>query len=195
MLEKWIESFVDYQIRQRFIKEEEKSIYKYGYQVLVEYCFNISAAILIAVFFRAVEIVIVFTVSYMLVRSYAGGYHAKTSTGCFCLSSIMQVCVIKVIKMLIDTGITNELLLMEIIFLPYVFKKVPIPIINKPLTENEKRHFGLRAKQWYIIEVVVAIVLAYIGREQSVLAIIASHFVIFLLALINSMSKILKSRK
>ena len=195
MLESWIERFVDYQIGQEIINEEERNIYKYGYQVLVEYCFNTIAAILIAVFFHAYEIVIIFTVSFMLVRSYAGGYHAKTSIGCFALSAIMLICVILVEKMILNIGVTKELLFMEIIFFPYIFKRVPIPIINRPLSENEKKHFGMRARQWYVAEVVVAIVLAFIGREQSVLAILASHFVIFLLALIDGIGKLLQGRK
>ena len=101
MFEKAVQKLVDGQIEKGSLKEEERNIYRYGYQVLIEFCINIIVTILIAVLFQAFKTVIVFTIAYLLIRGYVGGYHAKTSLGCFCLSAGMLISVILVIQYII----------------------------------------------------------------------------------------------
>ena len=98
MFEKAVQKLVDGQIEKGSLKEEERNIYRYGYQVLIEFCINIIVTILIAVLFQAFKTVIVFTIAYLLIRGYVGGYHAKTSLGCFCLSAGMVFSVIFVVQ-------------------------------------------------------------------------------------------------
>ena len=73
MFERTVQKLVDSQIEKGALKEEDRNIYRYGYQVLIEFCINIVVSIAIALIFRAFEIVIVFTIAYLLIRGYAGG--------------------------------------------------------------------------------------------------------------------------
>ncbi len=189
MLEKSIEQFVDYQIECKNIKKEEKNIYRYGYQVLVEYCLNLAASILIAFSFHAVGIVVIFTIAYMAVRSYAGGYHAKTGWGCFLMSVITLISVILVIRTASRFGLDAELFVMEIILLPYIFKKVPIPIKNKPLSNNEKEYFGKMTRILYFVEVLIEAIFLIIGKPVYMLSVLAAHIIIFVLAVLDSVTR------
>lgn len=192
MLEKWVARFVDSQIAHGSIKAEDRNIYKYGYQVLAEYCLNLSAAVLIAFFFRACGIVLVFTIAYMAVRSYAGGYHAKTTLGCFLMSAIMLIGVILAVRAAAGLEGCGRLLIMEILLLPYIFIKVPIPIKNRPLSENEKRHFGKAARMLCGAELAVELLFLWRGKELYALSILAVHLIIFLMAAADSVTRRLK---
>lgn len=126
MIEKIANRIVSYQINAKLIAEDEKNIYQYGYIVLIEYCINVIAAVLIAVLFHAYWIMIIFSLTYILLRSYAGGYHAKTSFGCFCMSACMFILVIFLVRGLVRIPGMEWLLLSEIVMLPYIWGKVPV---------------------------------------------------------------------
>ena len=41
MFERTVQKLVDSQIEKGALKEEDRNIYRYGYQVLIEFCINI----------------------------------------------------------------------------------------------------------------------------------------------------------
>lgn len=192
MLESVAYRIVNTQIRKGLLKEEDRNIYQYGYQMLMEYCINIATSITIAAFFHAYKIVLVFSLAYFLLRGYAGGYHAKTSIGCFLMSVAVLGAVVVVVRYAGNMSFDKELILAEVVMLPYVFKKMPIPVKNKPITENEKIHFGKVARLVYTVELAVGIVLIRLGRVESALSVLAAHGVIFIMAVGDSAYQFVK---
>lgn len=183
---------VDSQIEKGALKEEDRNIYRYGYQVLIEFCINIIVSIAIAVIFRAFEIVVVFTAAYLLIRGYAGGYHARTSFGCFCLSACMLISVILIVHYISAMEPAWWVLLIpEIIITPFIFKHTPLPVENKPISENERVHFKKKVKQIYCIELTTALILLYFGKTTCIMSILAVHTVLFVMVVMQ----ILKNRK
>lgn len=182
MLETVAYKIVSYQIRKGLLKEEDRNIYQYGYQMLMEYGINIVTSIAIAAFFHACGIALVFSLAYFLLRGYAGGYHAKTSAGCFLMSAVMLTAIIFIVRSAGAVRFNRGLLLAEAVMLPYAFKKMPVPVKNKPLTENEKIHFGKRAKLLYLIELAAEIAFIGVGRIEYALSVMAAHMVIFIMA-------------
>ena len=166
MLEALAYRIVSYQIHKGLLKEEDRKVYQYGYQMLMEYCINIVTSIVIAVSFHACGIVLVFSLAYFLLRGYAGGYHAKTSIGCFLMSAALLTAAVAVVRYAGGISLNKWLFLAEIVMLPYVFVKVPIPVKNKPITENEKIRFGKRAKVLYAVELAAEMVLVGAGGVE-----------------------------
>ena len=74
MIKKWAERVVDWQIGKSFLSVEERGLYRYAYEVLLNQIVNILIAILIAALFRAPMPVFVFLISYIPIRSYCGGF-------------------------------------------------------------------------------------------------------------------------
>lgn len=194
MIKKIADRIVDYQIKISMIKSEEKRIYQYGYIILLEYCINIVAAALIAVVFKAHWIMLAYTVSYILLRSYAGGYHAKTSLGCFCMSVCVLILAIGIIRGISDWKMVEILFATEVFMIPYVFMRIPIPIENKPMNDNEKRHFGRRTRILYLLETVVEIALLAVGWRQSALAILLAHVTILVLVIRDDICKLIEGK-
>ncbi|MDE7341998.1 MAG: accessory gene regulator B family protein [Lachnospiraceae bacterium] len=189
MFEKAVQKLVDGQIEKGSLKEEDRNIYRYGYQVLIEFCINIIVTILIAVLFQAFKTVIVFTIAYLLIRGYVGGYHAKTSLGCFCLSAGMLISVILVIQYINSMNPLKWILLIpEIVLIPFIFRQAPLPVANKPISENERIHFKRRVKQLYSIELMTTVILLYFGEVSCALSILAVHVVLFVMVLVQMFS-------
>ncbi|MBD5546019.1 MAG: accessory gene regulator B family protein [Lachnospiraceae bacterium] len=192
MLESVAYRIVNTQIRKGLLKEEDRNIYQYGYQMLMEYCINIATSITIAAFFHAYKIVLVFSLAYFLLRGYAGGYHAKTSIGCLLMSATVLGAVVAVVRYVGNISFSKELILAEVVMLPYVFKKMPIPVKNKPISENEKIHFGKMARWVYAVELAVGIVLIGLGRMEIALSVLAAHGVVFIMAVGDSAYRFVK---
>lgn len=189
MFETSVQKIVEKQIENKQIVESERAIYVYGYQMLFELGVNIATSILIAVIFQAYAIVIIFTVAFLMLRGYVGGYHAKTSLGCFCWSAIILILSVIAVKSVNDLIYSNYLFLLEIIMSPCIFKRAPIPNINKPITENERVYFKKKVKQIYVIELLVEVVLLFLGRNVFALSILAVHIVLFIMVLLDMIQK------
>lgn len=192
MFEKAVQKLVDNQIERGALKEEDRNIYRYGYQVMIEFCINIVVSIAIAVIFRAFEIVVVFTIAYLLIRGYAGGYHARTSLGCFCMSAFMLIIVILIVRF-VDTRNPAwwMLLIPEAVMTPLIFKYTPLPVKNKPVSENERIYFKKKMRQIYCIELTTALALLFLGNTTCTMSILAVHIVLFIMVVIQ----ILKNQK
>ena len=62
MLNKLSKGIVEWQIQRKYLSNEERELYEYAYEVLINQIINIIAAILIAVFMHALIHVFVFLV-------------------------------------------------------------------------------------------------------------------------------------
>lgn len=195
MLEVIVQKIVDEQIKKGLIDESERPIYLYGYRMLVELVVNVIASILIAVLFQAYAIVIIFTVAFLMIRGYVGGYHAKTSFGCFCFSVGTLVASVVVIECVSILTYSDYFFLLEVIMLPCIFSRSPIPNVNKPITENERVYFNKKVKQIYVIELLVEVVLLFLERDVFALSILAVHVVLFIMVLPEAVHKMRSARR
>lgn len=76
MLKAISEKIVNWQINNGFLKEEEKKIYIYAYEIFLNQVINLLISGLVAWVFHVPEVVLVFLMCYIPLRSYCGGYHA-----------------------------------------------------------------------------------------------------------------------
>ena len=75
-----------------------------------------------------------------------------------------------------------------IVLIPFIFKQAPLPVANKPISENERIHFKRRVKQLYSIELMTTVILLYFGEVSCALAILAVHVVLFIMVLMQMLS-------
>ncbi len=195
MLEVIVQKIVDEQIKKGTIDESERPIYLYGYRMLIELGVSVIASILIAFLFQAYAIVLFFTVAFLLIRGYVGGYHANTSLGCFCFSVGTLVASVVVIEYVSILTYGNYFFLLEVIMLPCIFRESPIPNVNKPITENERVYFNKKVKQIYVIELLVEVFLLFLRRDTFALSILAVHIVLFIMVLPEAVHKMRSARR
>ena len=102
------------------------------------------------------------------------------------MSAAVLGAIVAVVRYVSNISFNKELILAEVVMLPYVFKKMPIPVKNKPISENEKIHFGKMARWVYAVELAVGIVLIGLGRMEIALSVLAAHGVVFIMAVGDS---------
>ncbi|MBR5387589.1 MAG: accessory gene regulator B family protein [Eubacterium sp.] len=73
------------------ISRDEAEQYKYDVQVLFERIISYSIIIVLALLFDVLWKVLLFFISFSLLRTFAGGYHCKSYLGCLVLSSFVSL--------------------------------------------------------------------------------------------------------
>lgn len=107
--------------------------------------------------------------AYIPLRSFAGGYHAKTPLRCYIFSVIMLIVVSIGLKYLsVSEWVYYAVLLASVLG---VLVLSPVEDINKPLDEMEHKVYKKRAIIIAAIELAFSILLKLIGLDSLFIAV------------------------
>lgn len=143
--------------------KETLELYEYAIYITLSGLFHILTVLLLGICFNMLIESVVFYGSFILIRKFAGGYHAKTPTRCYLFSvlvSIAVLCSIRAVYAFYSIHLLVCLLFVELICALFVFLIAPLQSDNKPLDEKE---INLYKK---VVRVIVSVVFAF----SSVLA-------------------------
>lgn len=70
---------------------EELAVLKYGYTVMIEIFLIIIISVIIGVLTNSLVELLLFSLSFILLRTFGGGYHARTAKGCVLISAIITI--------------------------------------------------------------------------------------------------------
>ena len=80
------------------IMQDEAEIYEFGIKQMLNVCLNVITTISIGVIMGQVLQSIVLMISFMMLRTYAGGFHASTPARCYLLTIITIIVSLSVIN-------------------------------------------------------------------------------------------------
>lgn len=164
-----VDKIINNFIKQGIIPSEDSEIYAYGLYQGIVIIINILTYILISLYFKMVWESVIFLVCYIPLRTYAGGYHARTQVKCYFLSILMITLVILAIKTVPWTSsIMIGLLLLGG---SIIFVLSPVEDSNKPLSDSQKIVFKRIARTILLIELIIGITLLQMGYIMFVLPI------------------------
>lgn len=193
MLTSQIEKLANSLIEQEHCGLENKEILVYGLSSAVELGLNIFSTIIVGAMFGMTIEGIIFLVSFSLLRTYAGGYHARTAGRCYFVSVLVVVAVLLVQRyQMIGTAGYVLLLLVAV---PIIWRFTPLEDENKPLDEVETRVY--RKKTLYLLALEFAImIVGYCLTWQSLFQSIALAIVTVAFSLLlGAVKNTLQSRK
>lgn len=174
MLARLSKNIVEWQIRKQTLAEEERAVYEYAYELLLNQTINIVIAILIAIVFQAPLTIIIFLISYIPLRSYSGGYHADTNWQCTLVSACMLCLVCWLVNKIMGWGIADYYPVIYIFSGFFVFHYAPVQDSNKPLDAGEIIRYRKISRILWIIEIIIGITF-YFFQRQIGLVIAISH--------------------
>lgn len=123
------------------ISTDERDLYIYGlFMLLSEALFSILAC-LTGIIFKCFFESVIFFISFMLIRRFAGGFHAKTETVCEILSSLAIIGSIALIKLSKIYDMKTALLCIALVCTVVIFILCPLDTPEKPLSDKEFKHF------------------------------------------------------
>lgn len=145
------------------IKENDKELYAYGLQQGFFIIGNVLTTIVIGFIFEMVWQSILFMVTYLPLRSFAGGYHAKTQLQCYLFSMMLTSAVLLAIRFIPWTNIMC--LGLGLFAGAIIFILGPVEDSNKPLDSIEVATYKKRARVILVSE--LSVMLLMLGLELN----------------------------
>lgn len=141
----------------RVIKKQEAGIYEYGVTVLVYTLINLATILLIGIVMGCVWESMCYTVCYIVLRKFVGGYHAQSPISCYIVSTTMfsASCFL-----LVHSEISIYCLGIIIILALLCGRIIPVETENKALSVKEREMYRIIGTIIFGVEVILC-VLAY----------------------------------
>ena len=166
-------------VQSNIVKAEDAEIYIYGINQILTYVINVSSALIVGAIFGVFFEAAVFMAAYIPLRSFAGGYHAKTPLRCYIFSVIMLIVVSIGMKYLYMTEWVYYVVLAAAASVVLILS--PVEDRNKPLDETEHKVYKRRTVLIMTVELVIALLLKLAVLDTLFVAIVYSFIVLSLM--------------
>lgn len=174
------QSLIDNQI----IESEERELYRYGIQEGLTIVLNLVTTLLIGLLCDMIWQSIVFTVAYIPLRSFAGGYHAKTTIGCYIFSIVLITAVLLTMKLLpISSFVCCIMLLCSGVC---IFVLAPVENHNKPLDDVELTVYGRRTRWITVLEIMLALLCGGLGLQDILMCLSVSLVIMSVMLILGA---------
>jgi accessory gene regulator B len=173
-------------------KSEDRAIYQYGIQQGLSIMLNLSTALLLGIVTGMIWESIIFSAAYMLLRRYAGGFHAKTPARCYIYSSAMVLLALLGIKYVFDSILIS--ICMFIVGSLIIFLFSPVEDKNKPLDAAEQLVYQKRTRFYLIVEIVLDIAMMSLGFKGLYEPISISLFCLGILVALGKVKNVIRNK-
>lgn len=182
LLEKLVDKIVNLLIKYGVVNRDDTDVYKYCVESLIEKIVFFSIILSVGCLLKKILVTILFLIYFSFLRTYAGGFHMKTSLQCFCMSIISYFFCIEMIYLInkmdvkMQFGFTIAVSLLICIF-------APVENVNNPLSENNRKVNKIRTIVVVLIGFIVAFVMQIYSVESAiVLAIVLATEILVLVS-------------
>ena len=158
MIAKLAKSTAYFFVEKQIVKKEDEEVYAYGMELLYSSIINIVLAVIIAIITNTVYPTAAFLGTFIVMRQYIGGYHAKTHLGCISIFAIVLYCFAILSRYIPEEYELLISIFSDIMSVFLVLKFAPVEHPNKPLSDKE----NLRLRKNGIISTFTVLVLVFI---------------------------------
>lgn len=133
----------------RILCEDEKhtdnyELYEYAIYILLSSAFHIATVIVLGLVFNLLTESLVFYLSFIAIRKFAGGYHAKTPVRCYMFSIILYIVSLELIGFICESQYCVIItIILELFSLVCIFAISPLDSNKHPLNLREKRVYRI----------------------------------------------------
>lgn len=147
--------------------DEMRELYEYAIYILLSGLFHLFSVVALGLFFNMVLESLVFYCSFILIRKFAGGYHAKTPMRCYIFSVITSVVALCLIELIGNSSSVYYYIFVTIEILCVVFIMIASPLDNenKPLNAKEKKIFKILSIVFSLLLFVISLLLKWGGFD------------------------------
>lgn len=158
------QKIVCFLLNKNAIQSDSQEIYQFGIEQLLTTALNLITVIFLGVLFGEIYQSILFVAAFMILRSYAGGYHASTPVRCYLMSAFAIVAGLSVMKFINfnDFVCIGLLVLSGIIILLLA----PVGTANKPLDDIEHIVYRRKAILVWCVETCAVLALMLFGVNE-----------------------------
>ena len=142
-------------VERGIIKEEEQELYQFGIRNGMILLLNVVTALVIGLLTEQLAVVAVFTLSFMVLRSYTGGYHSDSRIFCYLGSNLVLLVPVYTQAVFYKTLLVSA---------GIIFLLSPMHSKNRKLDKEEQKHFGRKARLIAVLELAVLGILWHAGQ-------------------------------
>lgn len=137
--------FINYLIRRSIITENNRTIYRFGVNIMIWHILHISIMLIVGLTIKRFCETILFIIFYSILRKYAGGFHAQTEMKCLICSIIGVILANKVAAFFVSANmwVPNIFLALSS---GIIWKLAPVDNFNKSLSLKEKAVYSFKSK-------------------------------------------------
>lgn len=175
----------------QIIKHDDRELYVYGFNQGLNILLNLITTLVVGLLFRNILELAIFIAAYIPLRSFAGGYHAKTPLRCYIYSIVMLILVSVGMKHLFFVDMVYYAILVISSLIIYTLS--PIEDQNKPLDKIEIKVYRKRSLLIMLIELIICILFNVLSINKLFISIVYALFVMSIMLLIGMIkNKIMK---
>lgn len=173
---KWLE-------KNRIIEQDKMVVVIWGIRNILDTLFNISIFLIIGFILRMTLETVVFTLGYIPLRSFAGGYHANTPVRCCVLSNIILFAALMLVRFV---GKYPFLLLaITILCVIILIALMPVSDIHKPIDTNDRRKYKFSGFVVLCVEIIISIIFFALGKLNLVLSFFSTWILLSLMLILG----------
>lgn len=167
------------------IREDEKELYTYGLQQGIFIILNIVTTIVIGLISDMLWQSVLFMAAYLPLRSFAGGYHARTQLRCYLYSITLIITVLSAIRFI---PWTNFICLGTALFAgAIIFTLGPVEDINKPLDQIEVAVYKKSTRIILALEFLIILLLLALKLNKALSCIAVSLFALSVMLVLGKL--------
>ena len=147
------------------ISNTDRALYEYGLRQMFITLLNILTMLLVGSAMRMTVPAIIYTLAYIPLRVYAGGYHALTPQRCWAFSAVMLFVVLWILKITVKAFL-YPLTALSLIACICIVILSPVEDCNKPLDKTEYKVYHFRAIFILAAEILVSAILWLLHQQN-----------------------------
>lgn len=128
-------------VERGIVQTEDATIYQYGIENGIVVAGNLMASVILGVLTGRLGVVLVFLLFYSTLRSYSGGVHCKSRSGCFILSMLILLVPIFSYEWIMGIVAFPVLIAVGVIAIVVILILSPVESINKRLDDEERKFY------------------------------------------------------
>ena len=153
--------FANYFARKGQYPKEKINVYAYGFELLISTVLNALGLFIISMIMGIVPEALLFSVAYILLRTTAGGYHAKHHWSCFLITNIGFILFAIMLNMMANSVALPYIVFTTLLTSMLVWSFSPIRAENNPLRESQKDIFRKRSLIIVTVNMTLTVTIAF----------------------------------
>ena len=165
------------------IEEADSELYEYGFWQGGVLFFNFLTVVLLGILFNILLESIIFLIFYGVLRTIAGGYHARTQHVCYILSVLLMIVVLTILK----TFPWNIILccILTVLSISVIFILAPVQDENKLLDEIEKKFFKKLSRIISLLYGFIIFLLFLFNKNELAYCVVISLFILTIMLVLG----------
>lgn len=172
----------------RSIQSEERELYLFGIEQGLTMLLNLATTLCIGLLCGMVWQSVVFTATYIPLRSFAGGYHAKTPTRCYIFSVLLMIATLLAMRWVYWTPLMCIILLSLSGVLIWLL--APVEDRNKPLDIMERQVYRKRSRRIGTFELALALVCVTVQWQQLAVCLTSTGTVMSVMLILGKLKNV-----